>query len=473
MNDWADAEDHVERAHEAYDAGRWDEAESELRRALSLNPYQAEWHFNLGLTLEAAGRHAQAGAAFGTAFDLQEGEGAADVQSAVLAATNYIRAERAEDALTWLDRAERLEPGRSDIAVQRIDALSSLSRHEEAEEVFYIAQQRDAEDAELYAAMAESLLDRELNEKAVWCLREAARLDPELPRVRARLAEAFANTGRLERARQLYMRELRADPGDTETMLDLGELLIQMHRFDEAGEKLRRVLELEPDNADAHWCLADLADRQGNLADALIEYDVVLRLDASYPGARRRLAGLLLRRARAEDLPRAGDLLRLEKGAVLGTPDDFDREDVAELGSLLLDAGMPRDAVAVLREAVGRFENDHELHHLLGVALLESGRPSEGVEHTRQALVFHPRFVPAMHNLALAYMRQGQWLRARYWANRALRVDPHDEPLRRLRLKLRLRSVAGVTGWVLARWGDFLAWAWGATLGRPRRRVLV
>ncbi|MEL6739058.1 MAG: tetratricopeptide repeat protein [Planctomycetota bacterium] len=473
MNDWADAEDHVERAHEAYDAGRWDEAENELRRALSLNPFQAEWHFNLGLTLEAAGRHADAGDAFGKAFELQQAEGAADVQAAVLAATNFIRAERAEDALPWLDRADALEAGRADIAVQRIDALTSLERHEEAEEVFYVAQQNESDDAELYAAMAESLLDRELHEKAVWCLREAARLDPELPRVRARLAEAFASTGRLERARQLYMRELRADPGDTETLLDLGELLIQMHRFDEAGEKLRRVLELEPDNADAHWCLADLADRQNNLADGLIEYDVVLRLDADYPGARRRLTGLLLKRARAEDLPRAGDLLRLEKRAMLATPDDFDRDDVADLGSLLLDAGMARDAVTVLRESVSRFEGDHELHHLLGVALLESDRVQEGVEHTRQALVFHPRYVPAMHNLALAYMRQKHWLRARYWANRALKIDPHDEPLRRLRLKLRLRALGGVMAWVVGRWGDVAAWAWGHTLGRPRRRVCV
>lgn len=473
MNDWADAEDHVERAHEAYDAGRWDEAESELRRALSLNPYQAEWHFNLGLTLEAAGRHVQAGEAFGTAFELQEAEGAGDVQAALLAATNHIRGEQPEAALPWLDRAEMLEPGRVDLAVQRIDALAGLERHEEAEEVFYLAQQRDADDAELYAAMAESLLDREQHEKAAWCLREAARLDPELPRVRARLAEAFASTGRLERARQLYMRELRADPGDTETLLDLGELLIKMHRFDEASEKLRRVLELEPDNADAHWCLADLADRRDNVADALIEFDVVLRLDAEYPGARRRLAGLLLRRAREEDLPRANDLLRLEKRAALTRPDDFDLQDVSELCSLLLDAGMARDAVGVLREALKRFENDADLHHLLGVALLESGRVEQGIDFTRQALVFNPRFVPAMHNLALAYMRQQQWLRARYWANRALRIEPHDEPLRRLRLKLRLRSIGGMTVWLLTRWGDIAAWAWGRTLGRPRRRVTL
>ena len=29
MNDWFEAEKHVERAHELYEAGRWDEAETE------------------------------------------------------------------------------------------------------------------------------------------------------------------------------------------------------------------------------------------------------------------------------------------------------------------------------------------------------------------------------------------------------------------------------------------------------------
>ena len=60
MNDWLDAEGHADRAFEMYERGRWAEAESELRKALSLNPDQAEWHFNLGLTLEAAGRDHEA-----------------------------------------------------------------------------------------------------------------------------------------------------------------------------------------------------------------------------------------------------------------------------------------------------------------------------------------------------------------------------------------------------------------------------
>src|SRR5437764_14331493 len=98
MNDWSEAEQHVERAHELYQAGRWAEAEGELRAALSLNPYQAEWHFNLGLTLEASERYDEAVTAFKESFDL----GRRDGSSALMVGVNFLRAGNAPSAIRWL-----------------------------------------------------------------------------------------------------------------------------------------------------------------------------------------------------------------------------------------------------------------------------------------------------------------------------------------------------------------------------------
>src|SRR4051812_41815448 len=94
MNEWFDAEQHVERAHELYQAGRWEEAESELRQALSLNPQQAEWQFNLGLTLDAAGRHREAADVFRTACELDP----EDPQSAIMAGLSLIQGDRAQES---------------------------------------------------------------------------------------------------------------------------------------------------------------------------------------------------------------------------------------------------------------------------------------------------------------------------------------------------------------------------------------
>ncbi|MFK7883630.1 MAG: tetratricopeptide repeat protein [Phycisphaerales bacterium] len=467
MNDWMDAEHHVERAHELYDAGRWDEAETELRRALTLNPYQAEWHFNLGLTLEAAGRHVDAATAFERCFQLKSGEDSPDANCAILIAMNLIRADQPESALAWLDKAETLDPSNLAVYVQRVEAYGDLNRPVEAEEAFYIGQQIEPAHAELYASIARVLSTRGDHERSVWCLREAARLDPDLPRVRARLARAFADSGRLERARQLYVRELREDPGDPDTLLDLGELLMDMNRLQEAGEKFRRVLELEPDHPDAHHLLGELAERENKLADALVHYDVVLRLDGTYPGARTRLARVMLQRGREEDLPRVRELLR--RGLREATSDTQTAiEEFENLGRLMIGASVPADAIRAYRVLLERKPGNHRAHHGLSVAMLETGNLAEGIDEARRALALQPRFVPAMHNLALAHLRDRRWVRARFWVHQALRIEPEDPAVRRLRLKLRIHAATCAATWLCRTIAKCLR-PLNSVFGRPAR----
>ena len=483
MNDWVDAEHHVELAHEYYDAGRWDEAEVELRQALSLNPYQAEWQFNLGLTLEAAGRYEAAAEAFVQCSKLNLEHASPDANSTLLAGVNLIRASKPQEALAWIDAAEKIEPMNVAVVVHRIEALTDLERYDEAEEAFYVGQQIDPEYPELYAVMGETLQRAEQHERAVWCLREAARLDPGLPRVRAHLANAYARLGRLERSRQLYLQELRVDPGDSETLLDLGELLIDMHRYTEAGEKFRRVLELFPDNADAHFALAELAEIEGRLPEALIHFDVVLRLDKDYATARSRLAKTLLQRGRDEDLPRVRSLLNLELKSLQQSSDDgngliefkaqqlrdssipstqasqratntpakLDEEELEELGRTLVEAGMLTQATRVYMMMLSISPSSHKAFHGLSVSALQREQYDEGIEAAKRSLEFRPSFVPAMHNLVLAYYRQGQYIRARYWLTQAMRHDPDDLQLRRLRVRLRIRTVFGVLTWITSK----------------------
>ncbi len=45
MSSWQDAEQHADRALEMYERERWSEAESELRKALDIDPDQGDWLF--------------------------------------------------------------------------------------------------------------------------------------------------------------------------------------------------------------------------------------------------------------------------------------------------------------------------------------------------------------------------------------------------------------------------------------------
>jgi len=434
MGDWFDAEQHIERAHEFYEAGRWDDAETELREALSLNPYRSEWHFNLGLTLEAAGRYADAASAFRDAHELEP----KDAPSALLVGVNHLRAGQLRESIPWLEAAHKLEPEDAASLVYRIEAFARLGDHDQAELMFYLAQELNPKDAMAYAMLADSLLTRGLHDKAVWCLREAAQYDSTLPHIHSRLAEAYAATGRLERARQLYLRELRQNPGDIDTLLDLGCLLAEMNRSQEAGEKFRRVLEIEPDNAPAHYYLGGLAERQGQIDDALAQFDVVLRLDADFPGVRRRLAAIRLGRgARASgDAAAARELLAAEFREFGISGARWSVEDLEELGTLLLDAKMASEAREVYEAIVLRKPGAADALHSLAVSCFHSGDRARGIELSREVVKLNPKHVGALHNLAVAFFDERNLTRARYWARLASLVEPEDAALRRLRLKL-------------------------------------
>lgn len=439
MSDWVDAERHIERAHELYEAGRWDEAESELRAALSINPHRAEWHFNLGLTLEAAGKFDAAMGAFRDAHALDP----EDPQAALAMGVNCLRVGRVRESVDWFESAQRLDATDPDTYIHRIEAYGRLGEHDQAETMFFLARQYDqtpTQEASGYANLAESLMTRTLFDRAIWCLREASHLDPSLPRVHARLAAAHAATGRHDRARQLYLRELREHPGCIETLLDLGCLLLDMNRLAEAGEKFRRILEIESDHPEAHFHLAELAARQGRDREAIATLRVVLRLDPEHPEARRRLAELYLGAGETEP---ALELLRAEHTRFKHEKREFDDEDLLDLGGLLLDAGAPLEAISVFELLVEHRPQDARAWHELSVALLRSGDIDRGLDACREAIRRDETLPAALHNMALAHLHLGQRRRAWWWLRRALELDPEDGSLRRMRLILRARETVG------------------------------
>ena len=178
---------------------------------------------------------------------------------------------------------------------------------------------------------------------------------------------------------------------------------------------------------------------------------MVLRLDPTFPGARRRLARMLLNatddRVREHGVLRVRELLDAELEAAshpTSGPNQPTADDLFDLGQTLLDAKRPDDARRVLGQLVLSRASDLHALHLYSVACFTlGGRWREaGIEACRGVLRLDPRFVPAIHNMAVAYTQMRQWNRARYWVRQGLRVEPEDTSLRRLRFKLRLSLIA-------------------------------
>jgi len=431
MSSWQEAEQHADRALEMYERERWSEAETELRKALEIDPDQGDWHFNLGLTLERVGRDGEALSSYEQASRLL----ADSVDPQLAAGSACLRLGRYKDAIQWLERVITLQSTIETAWAMLIDANASLGHHDAAETAFYMAQDALEEpSANVLVAMSGSLHSRSLLDRAIWCAREALKIDSTVDGGRLRLASALVASGQGQQASQILLQELREDPGNVQALLLHADVLAESGRTNEALIKLHRVLELEPANVDAHIRAGNFAMSEERWEEAFIAWGLVRRLYPGHPTACLHLAQALIAMQRPSA---AGPLLQ---EFVEQMDESSPLSEKILISELLLVSSEPESATTLLEPLQKTIADDNSLKvkylRLLALSLFDSGSIDEGAAISRKVLRFEPDCVSSIHNLALAAMKNNRYRSAWGWVRRGLTVDPLDNDLRRLRSRL-------------------------------------
>ena len=431
MSMWQDAEQHADRALEMYERERWAEAETELRKALEIDPDQGDWHFNLGLTLERIGRDGEALSSYEQASRLLSDS----VEPQLAAGSACLRLGRHEDAILWFNKVIALQPSVEPAWAMLIDANASLGHHDAAETAFYMAQDALEEpSANVLVAMSGSLHSRSLLDRAIWCAREALKIDSTVDGGRLRLASALVASGQGQQASQILLQELREDPGNVQALLLHADVLAESGRTNEALIKLHRVLELEPANVDAHIRAGNFAMSEERWEEAFIAWGLVRRLYPGHPTACLHLAQALIAMQRPSA---AGPLLQ---EFVEQMDESSPLSEKILISELLLVSSEPESATTLLEPLQKTIADDNSLKvkylRLLALSLFDSGSIDEGAAISRKVLRFEPDCVSSIHNLALAAMKNNRYRSAWGWVRRGLTVDPLDNDLRRLRSRL-------------------------------------
>lgn len=428
MNEWFRAEGHAEQAHRHFEAGEWEKALAELKRALEVNPQQVDWHYGMGLTLEEMHRYSEAAATFRRVIDLR-GE---DVETMTHLASNLIRIHEYQNAVDVLERMAELDPEYEPSFCYRVLAYGELGRHDEAEQMFYMARQLVEECPHCYDHMGRSLAMRNEWDRAIWCWQQTLRLAPHHPGIHGNLARAHWRRRQYTRAQGHYLQQVREDPGDVQTLLELGQMLIEMGKYADAREKFRRVLELDPACADAHLFLGETALAAGHLDAADADLQIASRLDPAKPGIRLALAQVSLQRGLLDD---ARKHLAAEMELI-----GHDVNQKLELARMLIELRRPSPTVQMLTPLIEASRREPLEPQVLasallyrGAALMLIGRHRDGIRDCRDALKIDPRNVLAMHNISLASLEQGRLRRARYWLHKAMAIRADDAGLRQLR----------------------------------------
>ncbi|MDZ4830497.1 MAG: tetratricopeptide repeat protein [Phycisphaerae bacterium] len=436
-------ERHAQRAAEHFRRGRLAEAEAELRKAIAGDPDRGDWHFNLGMTLDAAGRLDEAVVAFREAAERLPRR----AEARLAEATVLCRLERFSDALPALTAACSLDPTCEPAWARRIEALAALNRRDDAETAYYLAQQRLEKMPFCLVAMGDAQMTWDNHERAAWCYREALNVEPQLPRVRAKLARALAAIGNSDAAARMYIEELRHHPGDVQTLLECGDLLASLHRPGEAVEKYRRAVELAPTLAAPRVRLGMLLGALGRLDQARAELETAYAFDPDVALLRTTLAGTLV----AEDeLVAALKLLREDASRRSDFASESAAIELVRVAELLVRCDAANDATDLLLRVLTDRPRDPAVLRKLMVVAFAAGRPRVARGIARRLLRVDPTADLAVgHNLILDAIESRRLSIASARLRAALERHPGDAGLRALRVtwwfaflrnRLRLRS---------------------------------
>jgi len=316
-----------------------------------------------------------------------------------------------------------------------IDANASLGNHDEAETTFYLAQSAlQQQSPSVLIAMSGSLCERQELDRAIWCAREALKIDENVFGGRLQLASALVASGKGQHASQILLQELREDPGNVQALLLHADVLADTGRTNEALIKLHRVLELEPANVEAHIRGGKYAMEEGRWEEAFIAWGLVRRLEPTHQTASLYLAQTLLAMHRpVAAIPLLHEYIeRLDEQ----TP----RIAKVKLAELLLSADDHCMAIELLKPIVETMNEIDEtalsVLKLLAFAYFANEQIDEGSSMSRKVLRYEPNCLSSIHNLAFAALTNHRYKSAWGWVNRGLKIDAQDDDIRRLRSRL-------------------------------------
>lgn len=455
-NEWMSAQDRVDRARGLFQSGKLDEAAMELRRALATEPERGDWHHNLAVTLDALGRHGEAMASYERAIELVPNH----PHALIGAAQGSLRAGKAQQCIKYCERAVSVDSKLEPAYALRILALGLLGRHEDAESVYFLAQQYLNEMPMCLGEMAQVLVSQGKFERAIWCYRESIAQNSKVPAIKTRLGVALLRSGQHESAHQVLIQALREQPGDATTILALGSALESLGRTAEAEEKYRRIVELEPANPVAHVRLGDIAFRAGRLDEARSAYSLVITLGLRDVSVRLRLVEVLARLGLRTQAKHQLESLFAREPIPANSPVAIDTSMALGAAGVALDCSAAPIAAKILAAAVGVHPEEQRLWKRFARACFESGARREGWRAARHALRLERNCTETLHNLALDAYQHGEFRRAWAALSRGLKSSPCDEGLRKIRMRIVWKRVAAV-----------VSTAMGKLLGRARPKA--
>ena len=333
--------------------GKAREAAEAYRKAVQLDPNNAQWQYNLSLALARLGDR--------------------------------------EGQIKALQRALQIDPN---VATTHNDlglAYLSEGKINEAEREFRAALEIDPKSAEAQNNLGVVYNQQGKDSEASALFRQATESDPNYARAFVNLGVLMARRGDLPAAKEQIQRALKISSNDVGALTALGMVEGKMNHHQESIEAFRQVASLRPESSDAHLNLGIALADQYDLQGALREFSEAIREAPDYAPAFYNKGRVLY------DLDHKQEALPFLETACRLQPDY-----PPALYLLALVLGASPKALDVLDRLVTIDPENAEAHHLLGQNLLRAGKTKEAIEHWETAVRLDPQNLSSLYSLARA-----------------------------------------------------------------------
>jgi tetratricopeptide (TPR) repeat protein len=241
-------------------------AETHLRRAVAIDPANADAHNSLGIL--------------------------------------YEREERWDEAIAEYRRVTEIDPEYGEGYNNLGNVYKKRGRAVEAEAMYRRAIEADPSFVGSYNNLALLFQEQGRIDAAIDYYRRAVERAPDHPQVRLNLGSLFYAQGKLEEAKAEFKRAIELDPGYAEAHNNLGAVYGQLKEYEAEQEELRKAVELDPTYADARHNLGLAYLRAGQDERGIDELRRAIELQPGYLSALVNLGAALCRRGRnAEGIP--------------------------------------------------------------------------------------------------------------------------------------------------------------------------
>jgi len=305
-----------EAGQQALAAGHYDEAESDFKKLLRIDPNIAEMHATLGVVYFQEKKFDQAVSELRRALQLKPALG----RASTLLAVSLSETGQFQEALPGLEKGFQHPP---DPATKRMCGLqlmrtyTGLQRNQDAVRVALQLDQLYPNDPEIlyqtgriygnyafltfqklkvvapgsiwrHQAAAEAYESEGSTDSAIREYHEVLKLDPHRPKIHYRIGRTLLARWQLTRnpeaqaqAAQEFEQELQLDPGNANASYELAEIHRQRNELDQARQLFESALQYYPDFEEAHVGLATtlMAQQKSDLALPHLQRAVALNAD--------------------------------------------------------------------------------------------------------------------------------------------------------------------------------------------------